>query len=221
MGASYDGHFINDFASDSFFGGNGNDTLDGRDASSDFLRAEAGDDWLYVNNDDAAGGPGNDRLEVDAAGRLTDGTGSDYFYVHATQGEVNNTVITDFSSQDTEVATIAKRDFMPGSNVVSDGLSCWLAVEQAGCTHFPMRTGSGRQAARWSPFAWVNTMLGNIKTALVGTYHHVSAKHAASYLASFAYRFNRRYQLDSIVERLAWAALRTAPQPYRIISADA
>jgi len=129
------------------------------------------------------------------------------------------TVVKGFRKK--EVATIAKRDFMPGSNVVSDGLSCWLAVEQAGCTHFPMRTGSGRQAARWSPFAWVNTMLGNIKTALVGTYHHVSAKHAASYLASFAYRFNRRYQLDSIVERLAWAALRTAPQPYRIISADA
>ena len=79
---------------------------------------------------------------------------------------------------------------------------------------------AGRPHGR-SPFAWVNTMLGNIKTALVGTYHHVSAKHAASYLASFAYRFNRRYQLDSIVERLAWAALRTAPQPYRIISADA
>jgi len=118
------------------------------------------------------------------------------------------------------VEWIAKRDFMPGSNVVSDGLSCWPAVEQAGCAHFPMRTGSGRQAARWSPFAWVNTMLGNIKTAIAGTYHHVSAKHAPSYLASFAYRFNRRHQLDSIVERLAWAALHTAPQPYRTIIAD-
>ena len=119
------------------------------------------------------------------------------------------------------VERLAKRDFMPGSNVVSDGLSCWSAVESAGCAHFPMRTGSGRQAAQWSPFAWVNTMLGNIKTAIAGTYHHVSAKHAPSYLASFAYRFNRRHQLDSIVERLAWAALRTAPQPYRTIIADA
>jgi ISXO2-like transposase domain len=34
----------------------------------------------------------------------------------------------------------------------------------------------------------VNTTLGNIKTAIAGTYHHVSAKHAPSYLASFAYR---------------------------------
>ena len=34
-----------------------------------------------------------------------------------------------------EIETLAKRDFAAGSNVVSDGLSCWTAVEQAGCTH--------------------------------------------------------------------------------------
>ena len=68
----------------------------------------------------------------------------------------------------------------------------------------------------------MNTTLGNIKTALAGTCHHVSAKHAQAYLTSFAYRFNRRRQLDSIVERLAWAAAHTSPQPYRlIITADA
>jgi transposase-like protein len=132
---------------------------------------------------------------------------------------VRFTVVKGFRKK--EVEKLAKRDFMPGSNVVSDGLSCWPAVEWAGCTHFPMRTGSGRQASRWKPFAWVNTLLGNVKTALAGTYHHVSAKHAPSYLASFAYRFNRRHQLDSIVDRLAWAAARTAPHTYRTITADA
>jgi ISXO2-like transposase domain len=120
-----------------------------------------------------------------------------------------------------EIERLAKRDFASGSEIVSDGLSCWPAVEKAGCSHRPMATGSGRQAARWTPFRWVNTVLGNIKTALAGTYHHVSAKHAQSYLTSFAYRFNRRFQLDSIVERLAWAAIHTSPQPYRVITADA
>ena len=119
-----------------------------------------------------------------------------------------------------EIEELAKRDFAAGSNVVTDGLSCWTAVEQAGCSHFPMITGSGPQAAKWVPFTWVNTALGNIKTALAGTYHHVSAKHAQRYLASYAWRFNRRFQLDSIVERLAWAAVHTAPQPYRTVVAD-
>ena len=119
-----------------------------------------------------------------------------------------------------EVERIAKRDLVPGSNVVSDGLSCWPAVEKAGCTHFPMATGAGKKAASWTPFRWVNATLGNIKTAIAGTYHHVGAKHAQSYLTGFAYRFNRRFQLDSIVGRLAWAATRTAPQPHRLITAD-
>jgi transposase-like protein len=129
------------------------------------------------------------------------------------------TVVKGFRKK--EIEKLAKRDLAPGSNIVSDGLSCWPAVEKAGCDHFPMVTGSGKQAARWAPFRWVNTVLGNIKTALAGTYHHVSSKHAQSYLTSFAYRFNRRYQLDSIVERLTWAAVHTIPQPYRVIVADA
>ncbi len=119
-----------------------------------------------------------------------------------------------------EVERLAKRDFAAGSTVVSDGLSCWPAVEKAGCSHRPMATGAGKRAASWTPFKWVNTTLGNVKTAITGTYHHVSAKHAQAYLTSFAYRFNRRFQLDSIVERLAWAAVHTAPQPYRVVTAD-
>jgi ribosomal protein L37AE/L43A len=129
------------------------------------------------------------------------------------------TVVKGFRKK--EVEKLARRDLAAGSNVVSDGLSCWPAVAKAGCKHVPIVTGSGKRAATWAPFRWVNTTLGNVKTAIAGTYHHVSAKHAQSYLTSFAYRFNRRFQLDSIVERLAWAAAHTVPQPYRVVTADA
>ena len=60
------------------------------------------------------------------------------------------TVVKGFRKK--EIETLAKRDFAAGSNVVSDGLSCWTAVERAGCRHFPMVTGSGSQAAKWAPF---------------------------------------------------------------------
>ena len=118
-----------------------------------------------------------------------------------------------------EVEKLAKNDFAAGSNIVSDGLSCWKAVAAAGCTHFPMVTGSGPKAAKWASFGWVNTALGNIKTAIAGTYRHVSPKHAQRYLASYAWRFNRRFQLDSLIERLVYAGVRTAPHPYRVIIA--
>jgi transposase-like protein len=128
------------------------------------------------------------------------------------------TVVKGFRKR--EVEKLAKAAIEPGANVVSDGLSCWPAVEKAGCQHFPMATGAGKRAASWAPFRWVNTTLGNVKTAIAGTYHHVSPKHARSYLTSYAYRFDRRFRLDSIVERLAWAAVHTAPQPYRVVTAD-
>jgi ISXO2-like transposase domain/Transposase zinc-ribbon domain len=96
------------------------------------------------------------------------------------------TVVKGFRKK--EIERLAKRDLATGSNVVTDGLSCWTAVAAAGCSHFPMRAGGGPQAAKWVPFSWVNTALGNIKTALAGTYHHVSPKHAQRYLSSFAWR---------------------------------
>src|SRR3954462_1053215 len=128
------------------------------------------------------------------------------------------TVVKGFRKR--EVEKLAKAAIEPGATVVSDGLSCWPAVEKAGCQHFPIVTGSGKRAAGWPPSRWVTPTLGTAKTALAGTSPHVSPKHAQSYLTSFAYRFDRRFQLDSIVERLAWAAVHTAPQPYRVVVAD-
>src|SRR4051812_25893038 len=129
------------------------------------------------------------------------------------------TVVEGFRKR--EVEKLAKAAIEPGSDVVSDGLSCWPAVEKAGCAHSPIVTGSGERAATRSPFRRGDTTLGNVTTAIAGTYHHVSPKHARSYLTSFACRFDWRFRLDSIVERLAWAAVRTAPQPYRVVVADA
>jgi hypothetical protein len=40
-------------------------------------------------------------------------------------------------------------------------------------------------------FKWVNTALGNVKAAIVGTYRSINSKHVPRYLAEFEYRFNR------------------------------
>jgi hypothetical protein len=66
-------------------------------------------------------------------------------------------------------------------------------------------------------FKWVNTALGNIKTAIVGTYRAIHNKHIPCYLAEFEYRFNRRYDLAAMLSRLGWAAVRTLPMPYRLL----
>ena len=76
-----------------------------------------------------------------------------------------------------EIATLAKHNFDPASTVVSDGLRCFTGVSNAGCVHQPIITGSGRKAALNPAFKWVNTTLGNIKSAIAGTYHAVRDKH--------------------------------------------
>jgi hypothetical protein len=106
------------------------------------------------------------------------------------------------------------------SRLVTDGLRCRTAAAEAGLEHRAIASGSGRQAAGWSPFKWVNTTLGNVKAAITGTYRSVSPAHAGLYLASFAWRFNRRFQLTSLIPRLVHSAVRTAPLPHRQLVAS-
>ena len=87
----------------------------------------------------------------------------------------------------------------------------------AGCVHEPMVTGGGKAAVERPEFRWVNTILGNIKNALCGTYHAVRPKYAQRYLAEFEYRFNRRFDLPDIIPRLVYVALRTPPMPERLL----
>ena len=115
------------------------------------------------------------------------------------------------------ISGFAKRSLDPGCEVVSDGLACFAAVAEAGCRHEVIKTGSGAAAARTPAFKWVDTALGNIKAAIMGTYRSISRKHVPRYLAEFEYRFNRRYDLAAMMPRLGWAALRTPPMPYRLL----
>ncbi|MBM3562389.1 MAG: IS1595 family transposase [Alphaproteobacteria bacterium] len=115
------------------------------------------------------------------------------------------------------VAKLARAALESDAEVVSDGLACFCALADAGCRHTAIVTGSGAKAAKTPAFKWVNTALGNIKAALVGTYRAVRQKHVPRYLAEFEYRFNRRYKLEEMIPRLAVVALTTAPMPYRLL----
>ncbi len=116
-----------------------------------------------------------------------------------------------------EIATVAQRSFQPASTVVSDGLRCFTGVANAGCDHQPITTGSGRKAALNPAFKWVNTPLGNIKSAITGTYRAIRDKHVPRCLAEFEYRCNRRYDLAAMMRHLGYVAVRTPPMPYRLL----
>ena len=63
-------------------------------------------------------------------------------------------------------------------------------------------------------FRWVNTILGNLKTAITGTYHAFDfEKYAHRYLAEAQYRFNRRFDLPEMFKRFVFATVRSGKVP--------
>jgi transposase-like protein len=109
------------------------------------------------------------------------------------------------------------RDFMDRSlalplTVVSDGLDCFTVVAGKGADHDRNITGSGRAAAQLPKLRAVNTLLGNLKTALAGTYHAFKfTKYTQRYLAEMQFRFNHRYDLRAILSQLIRAAANGPP----------
>jgi hypothetical protein len=125
-------------------------------------------------------------------------------------GRVKLTPVTGFTTE--AIIDWSKGHLSPGCTVLSDGLACFGGVSAAGCLHMPIVAG-GRKPDDLPQFRWVNTVLGNVKTSLSGAYHAFDfGKYAGRYLAAIAYRFNRRFQLKTLPERLLVAALATGPR---------
>ena len=113
-----------------------------------------------------------------------------------------------------EVAIFAAGHIATSATVISDGLWCFRATTIVGAEHNRVVTGGGKASAKLPQFKAINTLLGNLKTAIGGTYHAFNfAKYAHRYLAEFQYRFNRRFDMRTIFTRLLVALAATPASP--------
>ena len=103
-------------------------------------------------------------------------------------------------------------------NLFTDGLACFTAIKKAGIKHHPTVMSKDLEQRDLGCFQWVNTIIGNLKTTLSGTYHHIEEKYVSRYLAEFEYRFNRRYDLKQMLPRLLFAAVHTCPLPESLLT---
>ena len=169
------------------------------------------------------------RVEIDDAylggersgGKVGRGSENKVSFVAAVQTtETGKAVLTCLSLQpftSEAMLAFAARSLQRPLTVVSDGLACFIATERAG-VHERVVTGGGKAAAKLPQFRAVNTVLSNLKTGLTGTYHAFKfAKYAHRYLGEFQYRFNRRFNLRSILQRLVVAASATKPHSLGVI----
>jgi len=116
-----------------------------------------------------------------------------------------------------EITRWAKAHLTPKAIVISDALACFRAVKDAEMLHLAVVTGGGPDSVEWPYFKWVNTMISNVKNSMHGTYHAISQKHLPRYLAEFCFKFNRRFNLDNMLEQLIVSSIRTAPMPQRLL----
>ena len=125
------------------------------------------------------------------------------------------------SHTEQEVAAFAAHHLAPSATVVSDGLWCFRATTLVGADHERHVTGGGPASVKLPQFRAVNTLLGNLKTAITGTYHAFDfIKYAHRYLAEFQYRFNRRFNMKSILSRLLHALVAAPPPEHWLRAAE-
>lgn len=108
--------------------------------------------------------------------------------------------------------------------VVSDGLRCYMALTQRGIRHerflLQPRLHGAVACVKLPQFRAVNTLLGNLKNAITGTYHAFDfAKYAHRYLAEFQFRFNRRFNMKTILHSLLTSLLAAPPSSERWLRA--
>ena len=98
------------------------------------------------------------------------------------------------------VAAVAQQTIRPGSEIHSDAFNGFRGAFHEGYTHRFQRFDKDSNTLRW-----VHTLISNIKSFLLGTYHGLGKKHLQSYFEEFAFRFNRRFWPDQLFPRLLHA----------------
>jgi transposase-like protein len=115
------------------------------------------------------------------------------------------------------IADWAQDSLAIGCEVISDELACFRAVTEVGCLHQAVVV-KGRHPKELPVFRWINTVLSNLKTSFSGTFHALKFdKYADRYLGAFNYRFNRRFNLAAMTERVIHAICSCGARPERIL----
>jgi transposase-like protein len=65
-----------------------------------------------------------------------------------------------------------------------------------------------------SVFHWVNVIIANAKSFILGTFHGLPKKYLSRYLDEYCYRFNRRFCEHQIFAKLVNACIIASPAPY-------
>ena len=114
-----------------------------------------------------------------------------------------------------EMMRWGQKHLKPSTLVISDGLKCFKSLNNIGNFHFSIKTTGRYKSPDFTFFNWLNTVIGNVKNKLIGTYHGMDPRHLPRYLGEFCFRFNRRFDLDKLLSSLLYYSVQIGPIPER------
>lgn len=98
----------------------------------------------------------------------------------------------------------------PGVTVTSDGFNSYAFLDRE-FVHHPVIRNRDSDAA---VLPNVHIVIANLKMWLRGTYNCPPSKHLQKYLDEFTFRFNRRWRLENIFDKLLDRCIRARPCTY-------
>jgi hypothetical protein len=125
------------------------------------------------------------------------------------------TVVEGFKTE--VIRTWSQNHIEVGSHVISDKLPCFKGVVDAQCSHLRIKCGGNLELLDSKEFKWVNTMIGNVKTAINGTCHSIHSRHLPRYFAEFCFRFNHRFNLRKLLPMIGKIMMNTSPMPSKYL----
>jgi transposase-like protein len=118
-----------------------------------------------------------------------------------------------------EITQWASKHIAPKTLVITDGLGGFDGLTKAGVYHDENVKSQAENLEEMQEqcFKWVDTMIGNVKNSIQGTYHAMKKKHLPRYLGEFCFRFNRRFCLQGMLSTLLLASIKAPPMPERLL----
>jgi hypothetical protein len=143
------------------------------------------------------------------------------FFAAVQTNEENNPIVMKlrvtkgFTSH--EAKKFSDRYLKGGCHLVTDGLPCFNSMAGECHSHQKVKSYQDGKFIEHSSFNWVNTVLGNLKNAIVSTYKANNKKYAQRYLSEFEYRFNRRFDLCNIFQQLLRDSVAAPAMPENLL----
>ena len=111
-----------------------------------------------------------------------------------------------------------ERHLHPNCIVATDGFSSFKVISKINeHKHVPIPMKKDKKTGEIPHFQWLNTILGNVKSAITGTYRSSRKGYGERYLSEFQFRFNRRFDLCALFFNLIYTATYTPPLPWRLL----